>query len=107
MLPPTVEIVMAEAPPFEAPLWENLAFSTFIDPVIEEDPYLSNAIGKDSRELLKITRPDDAMTIEGWMNELACYGEQALFTECETLVSRFEREGQRALHVLEAMEVVG
>jgi hypothetical protein len=50
--------------------------------------------------------PEKKMTVEEWIKFNASLGEERLRSECERIVSVFEREGNRAVAVLEGIEVV-
>ncbi|KAI9851627.1 MAG: hypothetical protein M1838_003221 [Thelocarpon superellum] len=53
-----------------------------------------------------LTSPEKKMTVEEWITHNADLGEERLRGECERLVGVFEREGNRALQVLDALEVL-
>jgi hypothetical protein len=53
----------------------------------------------------QLSTPERAMTVEEWVFHNAGRAEQKLRVECEAMVSRFEREGGRALRVLEGLVV--
>lgn len=65
---------------------------------------------KENRDLLSIkeplTTPEKKMTVEEWILRNAKNGEEKLKRECERLVSMFEREGGRAMRVLEGIECI-
>lgn len=52
-----------------------------------------------------LTSPERQMTVEEWIYHNAGLAEQKLKVECEDMVGRFEREGSRALRVLEGLIV--
>ncbi|KAK5987944.1 Protein bir1 [Cladobotryum mycophilum] len=52
-----------------------------------------------------LTSSEQRMTVEEWIYFNANEAENKLKHECETLVSRFESEGTRAINVLEGLEV--
>ncbi|KAK4200974.1 hypothetical protein QBC40DRAFT_339390 [Triangularia verruculosa] len=52
-----------------------------------------------------LTSPEKGMTVEEWIYHNAELAEQMLKMECENLVSTFEREGTRAMRVLEGLIV--
>ena len=52
-----------------------------------------------------LTSPERQMTVEEWIYHNAGLAEQKLKTECEDMVGQFEREGSRALRVLEGLVV--
>ncbi|TLS30981.1 hypothetical protein PpBr36_03284 [Pyricularia pennisetigena] len=52
-----------------------------------------------------LTSPESRMTVEEWIYHNAGRAEQKLKHECEALVSSFEKEGTRAMRVLEELVV--
>ncbi|KAH7319899.1 hypothetical protein B0I35DRAFT_430094 [Stachybotrys elegans] len=52
-----------------------------------------------------LSSPEKRMTVEEWIHHNADEAEKLLKHECETLVSRFESEGTRAMRVLEGLVV--
>ncbi|PWY65714.1 hypothetical protein BO70DRAFT_324562 [Aspergillus heteromorphus CBS 117.55] len=54
----------------------------------------------------ELTSPEKKMSVEEWIKWNAKNGEEKLKRECERLVSQFEREGARAMHVLEGIECI-
>ena len=59
--------------------------------------------GKTSGDL---SSPEKKMTVEEWIKWNAKNGEEQLKQECERLVSHFEKEGGRAMRVLEGIECI-
>lgn len=57
------------------------------------------------RKGAELTTPEKRMTVEEWIYHNAGLAEQKLKRECEAMVSAFEREGCRALRVLEGLVV--
>lgn len=53
----------------------------------------------------ELTSPEKEMTVEEWVYYNAGQAEKMLKQECETMVSRFESEGARAMNVLEGLIV--
>ncbi|PYH92677.1 hypothetical protein BO71DRAFT_18794 [Aspergillus ellipticus CBS 707.79] len=53
-----------------------------------------------------LTSPEKKMSVEEWIQWNAKNGEEKLKRECERLVSQFEREGARAMRVLEGIECI-
>lgn len=53
-----------------------------------------------------LTSPEKRMTVEEWIRWNAKNGEERLKRECERLVSQFEKEGDRAMRRLEAIECI-
>ena len=52
-----------------------------------------------------LTDEEKGMTVREWVYYNAQRGEEKLRAECERLVHKFEEEAERAIGVLEAMEV--
>jgi hypothetical protein len=59
-----------------------------------------------SMQDVKLTSPERAMSVEEWVRAQAAAAEETLKAEAERVVSLFEREGGRALGVLEAIDAV-
>jgi hypothetical protein len=53
-----------------------------------------------------LTSPEKRMTVEEWIRWNARNGEEKLRTECERLVTGFEKEGGRAMRTLEGIKCV-
>ncbi|KAL5364684.1 hypothetical protein BJX96DRAFT_137974 [Aspergillus floccosus] len=53
-----------------------------------------------------LTSPEKKMSVEEWIAWNAKNGEERLKHECERLVGQFEREGARAMRVLEGIECI-
>jgi hypothetical protein len=53
----------------------------------------------------QLTSPEQKMTVEEWIYHNASLAEQRLKIECETIVSKFESEGGRAMRSLEELVV--
>jgi hypothetical protein len=64
-----------------------------------------NAATRFLRKGNELTSPERRMTVEEWIYHNAGQAEQHLKHECETLVSKFESEGTRAMRVLEGLLV--
>lgn len=62
-----------------------------------------NGVTKLLRRGSDLTSPEKRMTVEEWIYHNAGLAEQKLKHECETMVSAFEREGSRAIRVLEGL----
>ncbi|KAL1967484.1 hypothetical protein VTN77DRAFT_3269 [Rasamsonia byssochlamydoides] len=79
-------------------------------PVDVEEIILGASDDKENRDLNSIkealTSPEKRMTVEEWILWNAKNGEERLKRECERLVSLFEREGGRAMRVLEGIECI-
>ncbi|ETI25414.1 hypothetical protein G647_02187 [Cladophialophora carrionii CBS 160.54] len=54
----------------------------------------------------QLSSPEKDMTVQEWIEFIAARAEEGLRTEAERVVSVFEREGQRAMGVLEAIPCV-
>jgi hypothetical protein len=65
-----------------------------------------NALGALEVEKGDLTSPEKRMTVEEWINWNAQKAEEALKAESERVVGVFEKEGGRALRVLEGIEVL-
>lgn len=53
-----------------------------------------------------LTSMEEKMTVEEWIYHNALIAEESLKRECERMVSKFEREGTRAIRVLEGVRCV-
>lgn len=62
-----------------------------------------NLVDRLLKKARELTSPEKGMTVEEWINFNAAEAEKKLKYECETMVSKFEREGTRAMHVLEGL----
>lgn len=72
----------------------------------DNDKENANANGPSSGTKGDLTSPEKRMTVEQWVYWNAKNGEDRLKRECERLVSQFEREGGRAMRVLEGIECI-
>lgn len=54
----------------------------------------------------ELTSPEKAMSVEEWIKSQASGAEKKLKEETERVVGIFEREGGRALRVLEGIDVL-
>jgi hypothetical protein len=52
----------------------------------------------------RMTSPEKRMTVEEWIRHRAEKASERLKQECETMVTAFERQGERAMRVLESVE---
>lgn len=68
-------------------------------------PDKENGVDKLLRKGGELTSPEKNMTVEEWIYHNAGLAEQKLKEECEAMVSSFEKEGTRAMHVLEGLVV--
>ncbi|EQL01758.1 Inhibitor of Apoptosis domain containing protein [Ophiocordyceps sinensis CO18] len=64
-----------------------------------------NTVGRMLSKGKELTSPEKGMTVEEWIYFNAGEAEKKLKRECETMVSKFEREGTRAINVLEGLSV--
>ncbi|XP_044724174.1 inhibitor of apoptosis domain-containing protein [Hirsutella rhossiliensis] len=62
-----------------------------------------NTVGRMLKKGKELTSPEKGMTVEEWIYFNAGEAEKKLKHECETMVSKFEREGTRAMNVLEGL----
>ncbi|KAI9762589.1 MAG: hypothetical protein M1840_001215 [Geoglossum simile] len=73
-------------------------------------PCRGNDADKENRHLegamRTLTSPEKKMTVGEWVGYVARKEEERLKEECERVVGVFEREGNRAMRVLEGIEVV-
>lgn len=58
------------------------------------------------RPIGELSSAEKQMTVEEWIQWQAKNGEERLRQECERLVSHFEKEGGRAMRVLESIECI-
>lgn len=54
----------------------------------------------------ELSAEEREMTVEQWIRYNAAQAEERLKRECESLVAVFEREGMRAVRVLEGVETI-
>ncbi|KAG5918409.1 hypothetical protein E4U42_006870 [Claviceps africana] len=64
-----------------------------------------NAVGSLLKQGKELTSPEKRMTLEEWIHFNAGEAEKKLKHECEAMVTQFEREGTRAMNVLEGLPV--
>jgi hypothetical protein len=69
----------------------------------KENVDLSSALNNVKGDL---TSPEKKMSVEEWIKWNAKNGEEKLRQECERLVGQFEKEGARAMRVLEGIECI-
>ncbi|POR38061.1 Protein bir1 [Tolypocladium paradoxum] len=62
-----------------------------------------NAVGRLLKQGKELTSPEKRMTVEEWIYFNAGEAEKKLKHECEAMVNQFEREGTRAMNVLEGL----
>ncbi|KAH8680705.1 hypothetical protein BX600DRAFT_428688 [Xylariales sp. PMI_506] len=89
-----------------AGLQSNLPWSpTDIDLVFEQLGKENAPPKLDLYKGTQLTTPERKMTVEEWIYHNAALAEQRLKAECESMVSKFESEGGRAMRVLEELVV--
>ncbi|GJN69564.1 hypothetical protein PLICBS_003613 [Purpureocillium lilacinum] len=64
-----------------------------------------NTVGRLLNKGKELTSPEKGMTVEEWIYFNAGEAEKKLKHECEAIVNEFEREGTRAMNVLEGLSV--
>lgn len=69
------------------------------------NPNKENGVSRLLSKGKDLTSPEKGMTVEEWIYHNAELAEQMLKMECENMVSAFEREGTRAMRVLEGLIV--
>ncbi|KAK3938213.1 hypothetical protein QBC46DRAFT_460363 [Diplogelasinospora grovesii] len=62
-----------------------------------------NGVDRLLRKGTELTSPEKRMTVEEWIYHNAGLAEQKLKHECEVMVTTFEKEGTRAMNVLEGL----
>ncbi|KAH6659026.1 hypothetical protein BKA67DRAFT_685634 [Truncatella angustata] len=81
--------------------WASVELDTVFEQLGKE-----NALpGSNLLKGLQLTSPEKKMTVEEWIYHNANLAEQRLKVECETVVSKFETEGGRAMQSLEGLTV--
>ncbi|KAK1834269.1 hypothetical protein QBC39DRAFT_300943 [Podospora conica] len=78
---------------------------TAVDIDLVFSPDKENGVEKLLRKGGELTTPEKNMTVEEWIYHNAGLAEQKLKEECEAMVSGFEKEGTRAMRVLEGLIV--
>lgn len=78
---------------------------TAVDLDMVFSPDKENGVDKLLRKGGELTSPEKNMTVEEWIYHNAGLAEQKLKEECEAMVSSFEKEGTRAMRVLEGLVV--
>jgi len=76
-----------------------------LDLIFSPSDNKENGVDKLLRMGSDLTSPEKRMTVEEWIYHNAGLAEQKLKHECETMVSTFEREGSKAMRVLEGLIV--
>ncbi|KAG6004050.1 hypothetical protein E4U21_001446 [Claviceps maximensis] len=64
-----------------------------------------NGVGSLLKQGKELTSPEKRMTLEEWIHFNAGEAEKKLKQECEAMVTQFEREGTRAMNVLEGLPI--
>ncbi|KAG6017270.1 hypothetical protein E4U43_001878 [Claviceps pusilla] len=70
--------------------------------VVDKENAVGGGLLKQGKEL---TSPEKQMTLEEWIHFNAGEAEKKLKHECEAMVTQFEREGTRAMNVLEGLTI--
>ncbi|KAM0239159.1 hypothetical protein ACHAPO_003129 [Fusarium lateritium] len=84
--------------------WTELDLDTvFGTPLKDSDK--ENGLERYLKQGQTLTSPEKQMTVQEWIYHNASEAEKQLKHECEAIVSRFESEGSRAMHVLEGLVV--
>lgn len=78
---------------------------TAVDLDMVFSPDKENGVDKLLRKGGELSSPEKNMTVEEWIYYNAGLAEQKLKEECEAMVSSFEKEGTRAMRVLEGLVV--
>ncbi|KAL7946512.1 hypothetical protein V8C42DRAFT_38414 [Trichoderma barbatum] len=84
--------------------WESASLEAIFDTPLGS-PGKENEVDRFLKRGKELTSPERRMTVEEWIYFNAAEAEKKLKYECESLVSRFEMEGTRAIKVLEGLEV--
>ncbi|KAM5348000.1 hypothetical protein ACJ41O_007824 [Fusarium nematophilum] len=64
-----------------------------------------NGVDRFLKQGQTLTSPEKQMTVQEWISHNAAEAEKKLKHECESMVSRFESEGTKAMRVLEGLVV--
>ncbi|KAK3324021.1 hypothetical protein B0T19DRAFT_219714 [Cercophora scortea] len=83
--------------------WTAVDLEGVFSPV--KDGEKENGVARLLRKGGELTSPEKGMTVEEWIYHNAGLAEQKLRHECEVMVSAFEKEGSRAMGVLEDLIV--
>lgn len=84
--------------------WTELDLdAVFGSPIKDSDK--ENGLERYLKQGQTLTSPEKQMTVQEWIYHNASEAEKKLKHECESIVSRFESEGSRAMHVLEGLVV--
>ncbi|KAM0810047.1 putative BIR-domain-containing protein [Seiridium cardinale] len=81
--------------------WEAVDLELVIEELGKENTVPGSSLLKG----VQLTTPEKKMTVEEWIYHNASLAEHRLKVECETMVSKFESEGGRAMRSLEEMVV--
>ncbi|KAJ2970666.1 hypothetical protein NUW58_g9627 [Xylaria curta] len=82
--------------------WTAVDVEMIFDDLDQENALSTGQFLKSGMDL---TSPEKRMTVEEWIYHNAEQAEKQLKHECETIVMAFEREGTRAMQVLEGIIV--
>ncbi|KAL2018239.1 hypothetical protein VTK56DRAFT_1146 [Thermocarpiscus australiensis] len=82
--------------------WRPADLDLLFSPSSHDDDK-ENGVAKLLRRGSELTSPEKRMTVEEWIYHNAGLAEQKLKHECEAMVAAFEREGNRAMRVLEGL----
>lgn len=64
-----------------------------------------NAVSRLLKQGKELSSPETRMTVEEWIHFNAGEAEKKLKHECEAMVTQFEREGTKAMNVLESLSI--
>lgn len=97
----TQTVPLAPSSPGEVvPAWEPADIELVFQPGTPQPADLLGLTGG------KLSREEEQMTVQEWIGHVASQAESSLRAEAERVVGVFEREGQRAMGVLEAIKCV-
>lgn len=85
--------------------WQAADLDLLFSPTSESSGDKENGVARLLRRGAELTSPEKRMTVEEWIYHNAGLAELKLKHECEAMVSAFEREGSRAIRVLEGLVV--
>ncbi|RDA87409.1 hypothetical protein CP532_6977 [Ophiocordyceps camponoti-leonardi (nom. inval.)] len=83
----------------------SLDVFTILEGMTSPPPLNEGNNDKENPRAFHLSTPEKAMTVEEWIYFNAGQAEARLKHECEVMVSRFEREGTRAIRALEGLSV--
>ncbi|KAK4189504.1 hypothetical protein QBC35DRAFT_142473 [Podospora australis] len=85
--------------------WQPVDLDLVFTPAANSPSKENGGVARLLRKEAELSSPEKRMTVEEWIYHNASLAEQMLKHECETMVSAFEREGSRAMRVLEDLVV--